>query len=131
LSSDLKVSDIVCNGQWRWPTEWHESSPMITILDVPAIKTDNDDKLFGELEREEIWTSLIYNIWQERNVRSFKELKRSSDEVFKNIVEMIKNKLIGITVKDSLAVRDIERSLVLIQGCLDLGYLSFLSISET
>ncbi|GJV40441.1 RNA-directed DNA polymerase, eukaryota, reverse transcriptase zinc-binding domain protein [Tanacetum coccineum] len=199
LSSDLKVSDMVCNGQWRWPTEWQESFPMITSLDVPAINNDNDDKIVwrtregrdldfsvsmvntdlnyhapvivtsGVLKTnsksecpfaKELWNKLtviadihtnsldlneivhtlisngngsnirsiirrlafaasVYSIWQERNGRIFKESKRSCDEVFKNLVEMIKNKLIGITVKDSLA------------GCLDLGDLSFLSISET
>ncbi|GJT15339.1 hypothetical protein Tco_0874045 [Tanacetum coccineum] len=51
----------------------------------------------------------IYNIWQERNGRIFRESKRSCDEVFKSMMEMIKNKLLGITANDSLAVRDIER----------------------
>nr|GFA31820.1 reverse transcriptase domain-containing protein [Tanacetum cinerariifolium] len=29
----------------RWPIEWREIFPMITSLDVPAINTDNDDKI--------------------------------------------------------------------------------------
>ncbi|GKE62563.1 hypothetical protein Tco_1512930, partial [Tanacetum coccineum] len=45
LSSDLSVSDMICNEQWRWPIEWMERFPMITNLDVPAINTDNDDKI--------------------------------------------------------------------------------------
>ncbi|GKF55138.1 hypothetical protein Tco_0165478 [Tanacetum coccineum] len=46
----------------------------------------------------------VYHIWQEGNNRIFKDSKRSSEEVFKSIVEMIKLKLIGTTVKDSIAV---------------------------
>nr|GEY48964.1 hypothetical protein [Tanacetum cinerariifolium] len=29
----------------RWPIEWRERFPMITSLDVPAINTDNDNKI--------------------------------------------------------------------------------------
>ncbi|GJV15253.1 hypothetical protein Tco_1360576 [Tanacetum coccineum] len=186
LSSDLSVSDMICNEQWRWPIKWMERFPMITNLDVPAINTDNDDKIVwrtkkgrdlnfsvsmvntdlndqapdsrcpypftfkcsfvrnlwnkspfviadihtNSLDLNEIvhilvsngngsniksiirrlaFAASIYSIWQKRNGRIFKESKRSCDEVFKSMIEMIKNKLHGITVKDSLAVRDIER----------------------
>ncbi|GJR35995.1 hypothetical protein Tco_1211679 [Tanacetum coccineum] len=148
VSSGLKVSDMVYNGQWRWPIEWQEKFPMITCLDVPAINTDEDDKICSFAE--ELWNKVtviadihtsslalneiahtlisvgngnnirsiirilafaasIYSIWQERNGRIFRESKRSCDEVFKSMMEMIKNKLLGITANDSLAVRDIER----------------------
>ncbi|GJX77241.1 RNA-directed DNA polymerase, eukaryota, reverse transcriptase zinc-binding domain protein [Tanacetum coccineum] len=44
----------------------------------------------------------------ERNGRIFKDAKRSGEEVFKCIMEVIKHKLLGIIVKDSKAVRDVE-----------------------
>ncbi|GJX08249.1 RNA-directed DNA polymerase, eukaryota, reverse transcriptase zinc-binding domain protein [Tanacetum coccineum] len=50
------------------------------------------------------FSACVYNIWQERNSRIFKDAKRSGEEVFKCIVEVIKHKLLGITVKDSKAV---------------------------
>ncbi|GKD26306.1 retrovirus-related pol polyprotein from transposon TNT 1-94 [Tanacetum coccineum] len=43
-----------------------------------------------------------------RNGRIFKDTKRSSDEDFKSIVEAVKNRLIGLTVKDSCVVRKME-----------------------
>ncbi|GJX34247.1 RNA-directed DNA polymerase, eukaryota, reverse transcriptase zinc-binding domain protein [Tanacetum coccineum] len=55
------------------------------------------------------FASSIYHIWQERNGRMFKEVKRNCDEVFKNIMDKAKNKLLGLTVKDSSAVREIKR----------------------
>ncbi|GKB79502.1 RNA-directed DNA polymerase, eukaryota, reverse transcriptase zinc-binding domain protein [Tanacetum coccineum] len=58
----------------------------------------NRAQLLGEIRAS------VYHIWQEGNNRIFKDSKRSSEEVFKSIVEMIKLKLIGTTVKDSIAV---------------------------
>ncbi|GJX74081.1 hypothetical protein Tco_0312676 [Tanacetum coccineum] len=50
----------------------------------------------------------IYIIWQERNGKVFRNNKRSCDDLFKTTVEMIKNKLSGIIVKDSAAVKEIK-----------------------
>ncbi|GKE18987.1 hypothetical protein Tco_1426564 [Tanacetum coccineum] len=44
----------------------------------------------------------------ERNNRIFKDSMKSSVEVFKGIVEVIKYKLLGITMKDSKVVTDVE-----------------------
>nr|GEV39471.1 hypothetical protein [Tanacetum cinerariifolium] len=54
------------------------------------------------------FASSIYNIWQERNGRIFRDNKRSCDELFKFIMEMIKSKLLGLNFKNSAAVREIE-----------------------
>ncbi|GKE91617.1 hypothetical protein Tco_1572712, partial [Tanacetum coccineum] len=50
----------------------------------------------------------VYHIWQERNNRIFKDSMKSSVEVFKGIVEVIKYKLLGIRMKDSKVVTDVE-----------------------
>nr|GEW70594.1 RNA-directed DNA polymerase, eukaryota, reverse transcriptase zinc-binding domain protein [Tanacetum cinerariifolium] len=50
----------------------------------------------------------VYHIWQERNNRIFKDSMKSSEEVFKGIVEVIKYKPLGITMKDSKVVRYVE-----------------------
>ncbi|GKD10711.1 RNA-directed DNA polymerase, eukaryota, reverse transcriptase zinc-binding domain protein [Tanacetum coccineum] len=50
----------------------------------------------------------IYSIWKERNERIFRDVKRNSEDVFKSIVEEIRHKLLGLTVKDSKAIRDVE-----------------------
>nr|GEY69966.1 RNA-directed DNA polymerase, eukaryota, reverse transcriptase zinc-binding domain protein [Tanacetum cinerariifolium] len=85
-----------------------EKTLIIYFLSALLLKNYGTSNIMSIIRRLAFVAS-IYNIWQERNRRIFKESKRSCDEVFKNMVEMIKNNLIGITVKDSLAVRDIER----------------------
>ncbi|PWA42430.1 hypothetical protein CTI12_AA506780 [Artemisia annua] len=50
----------------------------------------------------------VYTIWQERNGRIFKDVQRTSQEVFNNIDDSIKHKLLGITVKNSVNVRNVE-----------------------
>nr|GEU85616.1 hypothetical protein [Tanacetum cinerariifolium] len=45
LSEDLKVIDMVCDGQWKWPNEWHEKFLEISILEVPNLDANDRDKL--------------------------------------------------------------------------------------
>ncbi|GJT84348.1 NSP-interacting kinase 1-like protein [Tanacetum coccineum] len=53
--------------------------------------------------------SIIYELINaERNGRIFKDIYRNCDEVFKAIMDVVRNKLIGLKVKDSCAVRQIE-----------------------
>ncbi|GKB67711.1 hypothetical protein Tco_0929123 [Tanacetum coccineum] len=168
LNGEMRVIDMISNGQWRWTTEWHMKFPMITQLEVLNLNTDTKDNFFEETGMDRIrtfqwvladcalWTNSkngeimlltdavfaetsldlgditqylsnagngnniksiirrlafvasIYSIWQERNGRIFRDNKRSCDELFKFIVEMIKNKLLGLIVKNSAAVREIE-----------------------
>nr|GEY07298.1 hypothetical protein [Tanacetum cinerariifolium] len=60
-----------------------------------------------------VFAASVYSIWQERNGRIFRDVKRSCDDVCIIIVDMVKNKLLGLTVKDSSVVRDIERKLAI------------------
>ncbi|GKB33065.1 RNA-directed DNA polymerase, eukaryota, reverse transcriptase zinc-binding domain protein [Tanacetum coccineum] len=171
LSGDLKVIDMISDGKWKWPTEWDEKSPEITILKVPNLVDNVRDKLCALVEgslvltvcclccndfedinhlffqcpfAKELWRKIcsladfqensldlesiiqslsnlnngnnirsiirrllfnasIYNIWKERNGRIFRDNKRSCAEVYKSIEEMIKNKLLGLIFKDSVA----------------------------
>ncbi|GKA00065.1 hypothetical protein Tco_0672615 [Tanacetum coccineum] len=64
--------------------------------------------------RVQFWEILRYIcmtgrvLYKERNNRIFKDSMKSSVEVFKGIMEVIKYKLLGITMKDSKAVTDVE-----------------------
>nr|GEV89843.1 reverse transcriptase domain-containing protein [Tanacetum cinerariifolium] len=73
----------------RWPKKCYEKFHMITNIDVLVLDAAVADK--------------------ERNGRIFKEAKRNSEELVKSIVDTVKHKLLGLIVKDSSAVRDIER----------------------
>nr|GEU70676.1 hypothetical protein [Tanacetum cinerariifolium] len=59
--------------------------------------------------RRLVFAASVYSICQERNGRIFRDVKMSCDDVCIIIVDMVKNKLLGLTVKDSSVVRDIER----------------------
>ncbi|GJT52416.1 RNA-directed DNA polymerase, eukaryota, reverse transcriptase zinc-binding domain protein [Tanacetum coccineum] len=183
LRGDLRVRDMIVNGQWRWPYEWNEKFPMLKNLVVPSIKNGVNDRIvwhdkFGkdvafsvsvanrdmnyqdaeDLDHlmfkcefaSEVWNKIsviadmqinstdmkvlihhlseagngnniqsvirkmafaatVYGIWSERNGRVFKEEIRSCDVVVKCITDNMRNKLLGIKVKDSATVREVER----------------------
>ncbi|GJR73274.1 RNA-directed DNA polymerase, eukaryota, reverse transcriptase zinc-binding domain protein [Tanacetum coccineum] len=51
----------------------------------------------------------VYYIWQERNNRIFKQEKRDADTMVNLIKENTRLKLIGLKVKDSVTVKEVER----------------------
>ncbi|GKB89583.1 RNA-directed DNA polymerase, eukaryota, reverse transcriptase zinc-binding domain protein, partial [Tanacetum coccineum] len=55
-----------------------------------------------------LFAACEYHFWHGRNNRTFKDSMKSSVEVFKGIVEVIKYKLLGITMKNSKVVTDVE-----------------------
>ncbi|GJY87327.1 hypothetical protein Tco_0501955 [Tanacetum coccineum] len=67
-------------------------------------------KAYGlrSIVRRTAFAACIYSIWQERNGRIFRDERRNCDDVFKSIVDKVRHRLLGLTVKDSLAVRDTE-----------------------
>ncbi|GJR32769.1 hypothetical protein Tco_1109001 [Tanacetum coccineum] len=79
----------------------------LTHIIQSLINAGNGNNIRSVIRRM-AFSACVYNIWQERNGRIFKDAKRSGEEVFKCIVEVIKHKLLGITVKDSKAVKDVE-----------------------
>ncbi|GJY15577.1 hypothetical protein Tco_0385999 [Tanacetum coccineum] len=51
-----------------------------------------------------VWGSVVYFLWQERNVRRVNNFFRSEDCLFKCIVETIRFKLMGLNLKMSADV---------------------------
>ncbi|GKC62627.1 RNA-directed DNA polymerase, eukaryota, reverse transcriptase zinc-binding domain protein [Tanacetum coccineum] len=43
--NSTSLCDMIREGEWKWPSEWHHKFPMITCLDVPAINTNIEDKI--------------------------------------------------------------------------------------
>ncbi|PWA86245.1 zf-RVT domain-containing protein [Artemisia annua] len=50
----------------------------------------------------------VYNLWKERNGRIFRDCRRNCEEVINGITGTVKNRLMGITVRDSKDVRAVE-----------------------
>lgn len=48
--------------------------------------------------------SLVYFIWQERNLRIFQNKNRSSNQVIKNIVETVRLKIMSLKIRNSRRV---------------------------
>ncbi|GJT98779.1 RNA-directed DNA polymerase, eukaryota, reverse transcriptase zinc-binding domain protein [Tanacetum coccineum] len=71
------------------------------------IDAGNGDNIKSILRRL-LLAACVYHIWQERNNRIFKDSMKSGVEIFKGLVEVIKYKLLGITMKDSKVVTDME-----------------------
>ncbi|GJW24026.1 hypothetical protein Tco_0037837 [Tanacetum coccineum] len=96
---------------WKWPNDWYDKFPLITSLNVPAIDVGIADKLVWKTNNEminEFSISIVHHDFSRHNPITpwiFKDVMKSNEEVFKGIVEVIKYKLLGITMKDSKAVR--------------------------
>ena len=50
----------------------------------------------------------VYFVWQERNSRIFKNNERSVDTLVQNIMDSIKWRIMSFTVKESIAVKNVE-----------------------
>ncbi|GJT92308.1 hypothetical protein Tco_1081153 [Tanacetum coccineum] len=122
LKDDMNVSEMINNGQWRWLEEWYEkhehlvssgimveANLVLTMYSQTLLHYAGNGSNIISVIRRIAFAASIYHIWKERNERTFREVKRYFDEVFRNIVDKVKNRLLGLIVKDSSAVREIER----------------------
>ncbi|GJX96374.1 RNA-directed DNA polymerase, eukaryota, reverse transcriptase zinc-binding domain protein, partial [Tanacetum coccineum] len=94
---------------------WHE---LQNILNVRL--SDNWNQIISEIEalplnrniwsivRRIVFNAVVYFIWQERNNRIFKNEKRDKETIVKLIKENTVMKLIGLKVKESITVNEVE-----------------------
>ncbi|GJS79157.1 hypothetical protein Tco_0729038 [Tanacetum coccineum] len=68
----------------------------------------NANSIWSVVRRLSI-AATVYLIWKERNHRIFKDELRTSAMVFNSIVDTIRLKLKSLKVKDTVAVKDVER----------------------
>ncbi|PWA39938.1 reverse transcriptase domain, Reverse transcriptase zinc-binding domain protein [Artemisia annua] len=97
ISSKVKcLADIQGQG-----TNWQE-----IVHDMADSGNGNNIK---SVVKRLLLAASVYNIWKERNGRIFRDVTKSGNEVFNSIVETVKTRLVGLTVRDSGAVRRTER----------------------
>ncbi|GKE08939.1 hypothetical protein Tco_1412490, partial [Tanacetum coccineum] len=60
--------------------------------------------------RRLVCAAAVYFVWQERNKRMFGEEKKDSGELIKIGIESVRMKLMGLKVKDSRSVKEVERT---------------------
>ncbi|GKG09839.1 hypothetical protein Tco_0338585, partial [Tanacetum coccineum] len=52
-----KVSDLISNGAWRWPSDWYNRFPDVVSIPVPKISESRDDCLVWR-DRLRQWDSI-------------------------------------------------------------------------
>ena len=85
-------------GDW---INWHD-------IILKYSNGQNGNNIWGVVRRL-ILVASVYCIWNERNSRIFKEECKSHEDVGKLIIDNVKWKLLSLKVKDSNAVREVER----------------------
>ncbi|PWA41355.1 reverse transcriptase zinc-binding domain-containing protein [Artemisia annua] len=53
LPLNIKVSDIMQNGKWKWPQDWYDKFPLITSIEDPTIQNDYNDIVVWISKNEE------------------------------------------------------------------------------
>nr|GEU91504.1 ribonuclease H-like domain-containing protein [Tanacetum cinerariifolium] len=80
--------------------------------------TSNAQPAYTALRGRLSLAASVYLIWQERNRRIFKEEKRSTKELFSIFKDTIKLRLMSLKVKDSCAVRGVQKRNLALGGIL-------------
>ncbi|GJT01793.1 RNA-directed DNA polymerase, eukaryota, reverse transcriptase zinc-binding domain protein [Tanacetum coccineum] len=92
-----------------WTADWSTEFVELGQLQVPTLNDRIKDTtvwIFGNGCEKEF--KIMYYIWQERNNRIFKNEKRDKDAIFSIIKDIIVIKLIGLRVKESKTVHEVE-----------------------
>nr|GEX66082.1 hypothetical protein [Tanacetum cinerariifolium] len=45
LTMSTMIKESICNGQWRWPSEWSVKYPLLAVINVPSIMPNVGDSL--------------------------------------------------------------------------------------
>ncbi|GKA83227.1 RNA-directed DNA polymerase, eukaryota, reverse transcriptase zinc-binding domain protein, partial [Tanacetum coccineum] len=83
LNSVLKVSDMIGNSKWKWPSEWHHKFPMITRLADPAINADIEDKIVWKTNSRMITDFFVSIVKHDLNRQSLIDSLTTQDKLQK------------------------------------------------
>ncbi|GKA51156.1 RNA-directed DNA polymerase, eukaryota, reverse transcriptase zinc-binding domain protein [Tanacetum coccineum] len=75
---------------------------------INEVKALELNKNIWSIMRRLVCGAAVFYIWQERNNRLFKNEKRDSNTILNIVKEIVKMKLIGIKVKESRIVKEVE-----------------------
>ncbi|GJS55834.1 hypothetical protein Tco_0629196 [Tanacetum coccineum] len=92
--------------QW-WKLSMHMPEIKVNVTEwkdiIQALIDTGNGNNINSVIRILVLAANVYNILYERNRRIFQNIKRNGEEVFKSIIEVVKSKLIDLTIKDSCA----------------------------
>ncbi|GJS57688.1 hypothetical protein Tco_0652472 [Tanacetum coccineum] len=132
FGAKMTVSDLMRQNNWNWPAEWINRFPNLLTIQYVHLDENKKDKimwknkdgnlcnfmvkqaysdlLVDEVDSERLsLAASVYLIWQERNRRIFKDEKRNVDELFSIFKDTIRLRLMSLKVKDSCAVRTVQK----------------------
>ncbi|PWA97320.1 hypothetical protein CTI12_AA029920 [Artemisia annua] len=75
---------------------------------IRNLATDCVNKNIGWVVRRLVLAACVYFLWQERNGRIFRDVHKSSQDIYNKVVDNVKGRLYGIIVKDSINTRNVE-----------------------
>ncbi|GJR36944.1 hypothetical protein Tco_1212628 [Tanacetum coccineum] len=93
--------DMNCNNT---KVDWFSTDQIIS-----EIKALPSNKNIWSIVRRLVCGAAVYYIWQERNNRLFKNEKGDSNTILNIVKETVGMKLIGIKVKESRTVKEVEK----------------------
>ncbi|GJY88850.1 RNA-directed DNA polymerase, eukaryota, reverse transcriptase zinc-binding domain protein [Tanacetum coccineum] len=107
LDLKIKVADLISNGSWSWPRGWNERYNETSQIQVPKIIENLKDKAVwinknGKEKKfsvHEVWKSMKINSVKERNLRLFGDTRRTEDELFNIIFEIVRSRFMGLQLK--------------------------------
>ncbi|GJT75531.1 RNA-directed DNA polymerase, eukaryota, reverse transcriptase zinc-binding domain protein [Tanacetum coccineum] len=116
----LDLRDKIRRFVQIWPIEWDDRFDDVIRVPVPTLVSDVSDKAIWVDKKgkekvfsvREVWKAIridgpkrlvfgatVYGIWQERNGRCFMENFRDVYVLFKNVVDMVRMKIMGLNMK--------------------------------
>ncbi|GJU02897.1 RNA-directed DNA polymerase, eukaryota, reverse transcriptase zinc-binding domain protein [Tanacetum coccineum] len=124
LDINAKVINLIDNGSWCWTIDWVGEYDEVLDVPVPMLNDNFEDRTVwinkkGKEKKfsvNKVWKAIrieypkvnigaaIYYLWQKRNIRRVELKERSADVLFKVVVESVRLKLIGLTLKCSPSV---------------------------
>ncbi|GJZ01991.1 hypothetical protein Tco_0519952 [Tanacetum coccineum] len=88
------ISDLISNGSWRWPPDWHTRFPNLDLIPIPSLLDDIDDVF--------VWRDMratSYYLWFERNSRLSKKKSSTVPQIIEVITSIVRLKLITFKFK--------------------------------
>ncbi|GKB62304.1 hypothetical protein Tco_0918490 [Tanacetum coccineum] len=77
-----------------------------TVKEISKMKANNNiDSIVSRL----VFGAVVYFIWQKRNTRMFKQIKRNEESLVQTIKETVRLRMRSFSVKESKAVREWRR----------------------
>ncbi|GJV22625.1 retrovirus-related pol polyprotein from transposon TNT 1-94 [Tanacetum coccineum] len=67
IDSNVKVADMISNGQWKWPNEWISLFLVLKEMRIPNINDDVQDRVMWLTEKNKLVNFSTSRVWHDVN----------------------------------------------------------------